>query len=489
MASVCFNPEKITNLNDYLKAPGVPAHKKIGSVYSRINEASSGEPARIPNYLAHLGIDMDDKTAVQAMSSLVQTLSDGSLRIVPSDDTGIYFLKKPSKQDKDIFEDVAVFKIGRKRAAIEMMARQLAHHLGLNKQMLPGIFCAIADLPVGGEKDADCEVIEELWNGNEKAFSSPPKKNVQFIDGLEINIDKSSVIFEEESTAEKTASAVVGIVQPFLKKETDAALYDYTLMTIFALAIGLRDGKKNSYEGSTIFDVEDCMPVRIDPPWDSEKLEEVPSAIDLPYLDKDPRTDQNLSMEDVENLAHLVQQWNISSIITKLERLKIRFEDLEAEQLSEKSSGYDEGGNYIEIEKGKPHLINGHLSHLESFNTKRRILLPRQLDACNTRLQRIRDYVQCCVRSKKSFSPQKLVYAVDLYGKVYHEALRSGSSNLSKQDGRKLSDSGPNSISGRRSPKDLNISLPLLENFPSSSAIIDKLKEAATRKQETAEKN
>jgi ssDNA-specific exonuclease RecJ len=468
--TVYFQPKRIDNLNNYLKATNVPAHQKIGALYSRILE--SNDQSKIANYLVQLQVYKDDKTAMEAMCSLVQTLADGSLRIIPSDNTGVYFFAKPAEEK---FEKIAVFKIGRKRAAIETMARQFAHHLSLPKQMVPGMFCAMENLSVYTADNADDQTVEDLWNGNEKVFSLPPEKNVCIIDGTQINIDPSSTIYE--SPDEKTATAVVGIVQPFLKKEPIASLYDYTLMTIFALALGVRDGKNDNYKGSTFFDVEDCMPIRIDPPWNANQS---PSAIDLPYLDKNPRTNQQLSIEEVNDLAILVKQWNISSIINAIKHLKIRYEDSDAEQLDLGKTGVDEGGHHIKIEQEKPHLINGHLNHFNPFNTKSRVLLPEQLDACNTRLQRIRDYIMWRARRGESFSPQDLVYAVDLYGKVYHEAIQSKSSDLPKQDGRILSDSGPNSLSGRRSPKDLRIAVPSLNELPSSPKIIKKLEKVIT---------
>ncbi len=481
--TVYFHPQKIENINHHLQSTDISAHEKIGTLFSRIIDAiQSGEQHKINPYLTDLQVYKNDKEAIEAMSSLVQTLNDGSLRIIPSDNTGVYFLAMASAREQDTFEEVAVFKIGRKRAAIEIMARQFAYHLGLDKQMVPGMFCAMTNLSVYTADSADDETVEDLWNGNEKVFSAPPEKNICILDGIKIDIDPSSVVYEnvDESSAEKMATAVVGIVQPFLKKQPPESLYEYTLKTIFALALGLRDGKANSCEGSTFFDVEDCMPIRIDPPWNAENIEKMPSAIDLPYLDQDPRTNQQLGKEEMNNLAALVQQWNISSIINALKHLKIRYEDSETENLAVGKTGDDEGGHRIKIEKGKPHLINGHLNHFNPSNAKRRVLLPEQLEACNIRLQRIRDYISWRARREESFSPQELVYAVDLYGKVYHEAIRASSSALPQQDGRTFTNAGVNSLSGRRSPKDLRVSIPSLDDMPSSTEIGQKLKKIHT---------
>ncbi len=98
------------------------------------------------------------------------------------------------------------------------MARQLAYCLGLDKQMILGMFCAIANLSIS-TTDED-ESIEELWNGNQKLFLPPETKTSNssmttsntFDDFFESESYESS---EDGSSIEETASAVVGIVQPF----------------------------------------------------------------------------------------------------------------------------------------------------------------------------------------------------------------------------------------------------------------------------------
>jgi hypothetical protein len=437
--TIYLNTKTTDRLEQYVQTTNIPAHEKIGAVFAQTLEAiRAGEQEKAAKLLSHLHVADGDKEAQQTMLSLIETLSDGSLRIVNAT-TGTYFFQKPVEEKKGQFENVAVFKIGRKRAAMETMARQFAHTLGLSKHMISGMFCAVLNIPINHPDSMDAEetnedmeeTVEELWNGNEKVYLP--------------------------SSGKKTAEAVVGIVQPFLKKEPTASLIDYTKMTIFALAVGLRDG--NNFEGSTFFDVEDCMPIRIDPPLTPGDIEKSPSAIDLPYLDKDPRTTEKLSPEEIAQLYNLVWQWDILSIISNLKHLKIHYEDREAEELLPDRESVDEGGHHIKVEKTvSPHLINGELNHLLPNNAKRRILLPDQLNACNTRLQRIRDYITHSARNNRTFTPQELVYAVDLWGELYHKVIQT--SELPKQYERSLRMSGMNSLSGRTSPNALRVSLP-----------------------------
>ncbi len=482
--TIYLNPKKTDRLEQYVQTTQIPAHEKIGAVFAQTLEAiRAGEQEKAAKLLSYLHVADGDKAAQETMLSLIQTLSEGSLRIVNAT-TGTYFLQKPVEDKKGKFENVAVFKIGRKRAAIETMARHFAHTLGLSKQMISGMFCAVMNIPIMYPDSMDAEetqedvedTVEELWNGKEKVYLPPPEK----ITASETESWESS---EEERPAQKTAEAVVGIIQPFLKKEPTASLLDYTKMTIFALAVGLRDG--NNFEGSKFFDVEDCMPIRIDPPLTPGEIEKSPSAIDLPYLDKDPRTTEKLSPEEIGELYRLVRQWDILSIISNLKHLKIHYEDREAEELLPDSEGVDEGGHHIKVEKPLlPHLINGELNHLLPTNAKRRILLPDQLNACNTRLQRIRDYITHSARNNRTFTPQELVYAVDLWGELYHKVIQT--SELPKKYERSLKMSGMNSISGRTSPNALGVFLPELDSHYISPAsnLLERLEQLSKENEE-----
>lgn len=471
---IYFNTTKSQVSEQQIKKLKIPAHEKIGALFAKARDmlkSKATEQEAISSLFKQLGVSPEDKEAVNAMSQLLSTLGDGSLKVATTDNSGIFFIQKKLAQEgkkKTQFENVAVFKIGRKRAAMETMARFLANSLGLNKQMIPGMFCALQN-PVF---DPNEDTIEELWNGLDKVYftqSAKPKKAYDDDDLFELDpLHQLLKEEEEENEVEETARSVVGIIQPFLFEQTEASLYEYTLMTMLALAIGLRDGKKDGYKGSTLFDVEDCMPIRIDPIWTKEKMADSPSAIDLPYLDQDNRTSMKLSMEDVGRLAELVQKWNAHTIVQNLSRLKIRYEDKVAEKIKAKGKGTDEGLCSVEIVTGELHKINGRLNHLNPSN-KRHILLPEQLEACNTRLQRIRDFILDCARTEKRFTPQQLVFGVDKYGQMFHDAIQE-----SPQLPRSISDTmihyGFNHITGQTSPRLAKVDAGVYESFSRSSS-------------------
>ncbi len=548
--TIYFKKEPTETIASYLKQEDVPAHEKIGAIYknalSRIkfNETDAKEFSTL---MLSLGVHPEDEIAEKEMIHLLRTLGEGSHKIVPTQNTGVYFIQKQDdSSEKEECKNVAVIKISRKRAAIETTARFLAYQLGLDRQMIPGMFCALVNPPLFTDTNKD-ETVEELWNSLEKIYKkqddshsseidtedssetnteddqllSPREKGVnQKVDDLDffenfnsddrpdlsgfsaasllaeestesesesslsgedyfsspgttppstssaLNIgSKAKVISSEtedesfEEGFERTACAVVGIVQPFLQESEEASTYDYTLMTMFALAIGLRDGKKDGYKGSTFFDVEDCFPIRMDPVFTPGVIEKSASAIDLPYLDQDVRTNTSLSLEEVSKLADMVQHWKINKIIQELGRLKIQYEDKSAEKMKDASKGLDEGNCPVQVVKGQPpHLINGHLNHLTEENQKRRILLPDQLEACNTRLQRMRDFIVSRAMMQKSFTPRELVHAVDRWGKIYEEAIHH-SPSLPREVDRVLKTEGTFHITGRKSPDDVKVDI------------------------------
>jgi hypothetical protein len=223
-------------------------------------------------------------------------------------------------------------------------------------------------------------------------------------------------VFDEGHPTEGT---VVGIVQPFLADQPECSLLDFTLMTCLAIAIGLRDGKSDGYKGSTLFDVEDCMPMRHDPEHDAMKKS--PAALDLPYLDNNPMTGQELNSQEIDKLAKIAKEWDIEVLIKVLSTLKIRYDDSEAESMTPNSEGKDDGGCCITIETPlEPHAINGKLDH---WNQTHRLLLPEQLIACRTRLERMHAFILDCATHHRSFSPRELVHAVDQWGKTLYEAI------------------------------------------------------------------
>ncbi len=480
--SVYFHPQ--AREQNCSQPQDIPAHQKIGTVYTEVlNAIKNGPQKSIPPLLQQLNVSQEDKVAVQTLTQLIQTLEDGTMRIVPANG-GVFFVQKTEK-DQEELQNVAVFKIGRKRAAMETMVRQFAHSLGLDKQMVPGMFCAVMNPPLKNDGDGE-DNHEELWNGNIKLLSEEiegPKPSEIFMDKFMENSDSIEAAYSSEvegsgeiqesdgedspaksgnSSAEKTACAIVGIIQPFLADQPMISLFDYTLLTMLAVAVGLRDAKTSGCKGVTLIDVEDCMPIRLDPIWTPEKISNSVAATDLPFLNNNPMTNQELSLEEVSKLAKIAQNWDITAILRTLSRLKIPYEDAVAERMDIGAEGRDEGGWQVSIDKPRHrHLINGDLNHLSPANNKRRLLLPNQLEACKVRLNRIKDFIISNASQGKRFTPLQLVHAVDKWSKILQEAIqRSPKLEQSCPVVRTMKLSGIHSISGKMTPKMLNITIP-----------------------------
>lgn len=430
--AIYLNTDKVSDLRAFADNPVNKTYQVIGTVYASATQEQSLTEKQMHEHLRLLGVRPSDKEAARLMTQFFRDVKE-KLCVVPTENTGVYFIQKNN-------ENIAVFKIGHKRAVMELIARKFAHYLGLERHMIPGMLCAIQNPPFQFAKSPK-ETIEELWSGNEKIFLDPANPHsrdrsressasaASFEDDFIFDQDPipaaaaspivrlpssdseegTGSIKSNESTQsfEKTACVVVGIVQPFLVPQLiPSPLFEYTLMTILALAIGLRDGKKDGYAGATLFDVEDCMPRRVDPVPNNDKIEQTVSALDLPFLDKDIRTVQQLTEDETTRLAEIVQKWNISKIIHKLHKEKITAIDQAAENLHLKNDGFDDGSCLVSVETPvSPHLINGVYNHVLD-NPKKRALTDEQLDACDTRLHRIRDFIIGCKMKRQPFSPK-----------------------------------------------------------------------------------
>ncbi len=353
-----------------------PAHERIGALFSLVLQ-SLESPEELRKYLSALGVHPNDTSAQRALLPLLKE----RFRINYDANHTVFYLKKGK-------ETVGVFKIGRKRASIELLARQIGLLTGLSNHLIPGLFCAIENFKISDEPQE-----EALWNGLVKVYT------------------------QEELDREKTQRVVIGILQPFLPKRERTSLYEYTLMTLTALVIGLRDGKSDGYCGSTLFDIEDAFPIYIDPP---EGGRNSVAATDLPYLAEDERTTQLLSEKEVLQLQEIVRGWDLEVILGYLSQAFIDHADTISEGRSASEViFYDEGGNAVCLEPQVSHFVNGSLNHWEGCD--RLCLFPSQVEATRVRLMRARDFIL----SRQSFTPLDLVFSVDPWAQQLSTAIAS----------------------------------------------------------------
>src|SRR5690242_14807882 len=116
-----------------------PAHEIIKHLHTKAEQAlHRRDQSKAVSKFEKLGIDPEDTEAFQTFAKLCPKLS---LKFVSTENSGVYYLK-----DSDSLT-VAVFKIGRKRASMELMARSLACKLGLQRHMVAGMFYGMYEPP------------------------------------------------------------------------------------------------------------------------------------------------------------------------------------------------------------------------------------------------------------------------------------------------------------------------------------------------------
>jgi hypothetical protein len=474
-----------------------PAHVTIYELTSQLTshlENPQHDKTLIGELFQNLGVNPNDKAATQEMAAVLLALKTNKVfsKCVQS---GVYLLYKVDNTLDD--SPIAVFKVGGKRCAMELACRHLAFLLGLEKHTIAGMFHSMAGLNLAAANE---DTTEALWNGHQKVIH-PSKKDksesyhseesfseeetvsksvpqpkaphpvdvADFSDSGEITFSGNEGSCDDEVSWDSdgldsakqntsiapppTVCATVGIVQPFLCDQPKVDVYAFALMTVVALAIGLRDGKEDGYKGSTIFDLDDVFPVRVDPIFTNGFMDS-PATVHLPYL-KDERTNTLLSKEEIKALAQMVEKWDIAEIGTRMSELRICYEDKIAEQQAVGTCFKDEGGYDVEIEASDPHEINGILNTLCLENKKRSIFVNSQIIATLTRLSRIQSFILNCYEKNQLFAVKDLVDAVDPAGKAYRQQLNKHREVLGSPVKMALHKSGEHDMTGKIPPSEV----------------------------------
>ncbi|MES2123030.1 MAG: hypothetical protein V4492_09725 [Chlamydiota bacterium] len=169
---IYFNGNLNIEQNNALIAdPATPEHEKIGAVYQNtLNYLQQNIPVP-PSLYEQLGVSPHDPDAVHQMSALISDLATPGLIITPlqshehiDQNSGAFLIRKPGEE-----REVAVFKIGVKRAGTELMVRRFAQLLGLECHMIPGMYCSLTEVAHETLRGAAIE----LWNGHDCEYIRP----------------------------------------------------------------------------------------------------------------------------------------------------------------------------------------------------------------------------------------------------------------------------------------------------------------------------
>lgn len=289
--------------------------------------------------LEALGVDKGDKDACNTMKRVVEQVLPTSSIIPSPRDPGIFYVfnlqnyegdeKKSVMKDikealntklqeavknEKIPEPVAVFKMGSKRAMLELTFRKIAHYLNLGEYAIPGVFSVVKnpDLTQWYKE----EVCEDLWSEKIKVYDGNNK-------GLQ-------------------EAHVVGILEPFLKQKStsnEESKDRFANLIVLALATGLRDVRIDNFL-SQFFDNEEYMPNRLDPP---ENVDKACAATHLPCLDN-PFTNEPIRRRVFDRIESIVSSWDLEGLLGKIKELEVLFFDKNCENPSfsqEKSPNFN----------------------------------------------------------------------------------------------------------------------------------------------------
>lgn len=371
-------------LNALPESQEISSSDRIGNLWAKIQEEKN--PDFKFSLLEKLGVAPRDKEAQESSLELIERALHENVEIVASElDTGVYFLSLDGVK-------FAVFKVGEKRARMELLTRKIAHLIGLEKHAISGVLCSLACPPLPED-----EMAVELWNGNIK-------------------------IFESVSPLSKPYR-ITGILEPYLDSDEEISSEDFLSMTVYALVIGLRDGKLSGLSGKTLFDLEDCMPERFIPGSSPNKKV---AATHLPFLEH-RLAQEKIEVAGLRKLAKRVSELfqHRFSFRSELERETIDVADLASERREplEEVFDDDDGSCSVMIDAPKK-IMESHAVHLIQ-NLDQPLLNESQLNACIERITRLHTILDDQIRRNAPISTIDLVCAVDPFYGEHIKALRN----------------------------------------------------------------
>lgn len=395
----------------------VEIHPHISKVRRCCLDAINSNPAVYNGALEDLGVDANDKSSKITMrGKLIEVMSPDVVFLPSPADPGIFFVFKLKGKDEDeklemlercknalkdsiqkavsedpTVEPIAVFKMGAKRALLELSLRKIAFLLGFSDHVIEGVFYAAENLDINSWNATDV-LEEDLWSGASKVYNRIQRKSY----------------------------SLMGILEPFLKNKGSSNLVKKDLfanITILSMAAGIRDVQVDNIANGKLFDAEEIMPNRIEPP---EDVEEACSATHLPFLESALK-DESINARTFKTIKEKVMSWRPEEISKKVGELKVIYADEPCEFSSD--SKIDQGGCSVLVEDDE--LSSEMFGAASGMVTKELLYIPNvltkgeetpifnelQLKAFVTRLSRI----QGIFRKNKSLTPYQIVKAVDRF--------------------------------------------------------------------------
>lgn len=437
---------------------------EIGNLHGRIVEELKAGHEIPDEVLVNLGMAREDGGGLTRMKRKVRQIYESGFSILPAPkDPGVFYVYKNPPDSKGAYSvntdrPAMVIKAGAKRATTELLVRKLAVKLGFQDFAVPGMFIALEnpDFSAWGKVGDDHCASVELWNGWLK------------------EIDQDGV---------KSDSCIMGILEPYIQGENKFKNFEtYVKFVIFALALNIRDLRKDNVIGGVVIDSEECLPSR-SPSVTPQDLFRAISALDLgasaeakeleryadttlpvthmPIIDLG-EYNKVIPIELQDALVGIVGAWNIDEIISYAREESIHFYDLALERLEPPkelkeetvdpddvfgSSDEEELEYNYQTDQGRcranltPMTDHDFLFEKRSVNKKcRNTLTELQLAAFKERLVKL----QKILDSDAELTVQSIVERLDgLYGRHYAEFLK---------DPARLRGQSPHHLVGRTLP-------------------------------------
>jgi hypothetical protein len=432
----------------------IQEHLNIINLSSKTEEATSS--------LIALGIHPSDKEAAAVMSGkIIETLSSDS-QIIPSPrDPGVYYVynlsgyqkeekaqviteivetlscrsRTPGAESREL-EPTAIFKIGSKRAQVETTVRKIAHLLGFQAQSLPGVFFTIRTAvkqktPFESMNDIFSSLVQknallEKEKGARASASfderaNPSEASSEWSEDEEVFDDFHPIeeLWSGQTKVyqglEEKSSHLVGILEPFNQMPSmskQKKKQSYAFLTLFSLAIGLRDAREDNIT-NVILDSEECMPNRIEPNSDVEEIDHQVAATHLPFLNSE-FLDQPMNKQDFAHCARLIRGWDIEKIVTEVSEEKIKYADLVSEKASLVKSKHklqDSNKNEVRVIVDQNPDHEDDLFDPKNLEKTNNVFDEKQIVAFKTRLERLKKLFS--EDAKETLTPREMVAAVD----------------------------------------------------------------------------
>lgn len=384
--------------SDVIYDESAPAYQKLAVWINKFQT----DPDDVETLQA-LGLAKTDKIAQETFRTLISEFSQHCTVERVGGNPTVYYLKNKNNEPR------AVFKLGEKKAAMEVLARKAAHLLSLESHIPPSMYFAMQNLDVN---PILMPKISESPYSDTSRFSTEEEEGEA---SRTLLWDGSAAVYLQQPLSEQEEtefrSAVFGVLQPYIPT-TEMSQPDLARLVLTCLALLIRDVNQLGIIGAVSIDNEYSFTA-------DSKEPNLPAITDLPFLDAYTE-ELDIPMRKGE-LQQIVASWNVKNIIKILSKEPLQYFDSHLNHTEEEapvSEGYLETA--LEGTKEEPYVLN--VDYLdEEINPDSTVLLKEQIATLQARLQALKTFF---ARTSELFTIKDLIFAIDPQAHLYYEASK-----------------------------------------------------------------